>query len=199
MLPTAVYQNRVEPAVGDWFYVVPESDSVVAEVMEVTEASHNGFSCGEYRFTSTGSFGHVGRNVYANAYSSLAAYWAVTLIPKLGWRVHELRRDVFTRLYTNARIAPHLKRTAYLQIDHRDDCLILNGHYLGEGQNMLAEASESFSVVQNDASVASKIRTFLDYADAIIRASYAMNVTRESALGRASQIQSYSNFERGME
>lgn len=199
MLPIAVYQNRVEPAMGDWFYVVPESDSVVAEVMEVTEVSRNGFACGEYNFSCTGSFGHVGANVMANAYSSHAAYWAVKLIPKLGWRSHEQRRDVFTRLYTNARITPHLKRIALIQIDHRDDSLILNGHYLGEGRNMLAELSESFSVVQNDSAAASKIRAFLDYADAIIRASYAMNVTRESALGQANQIQSDSNFDRGME
>jgi hypothetical protein len=198
MLPFVVYQNRVEPMLGDWFYVVPESDSIVAEVREVTDVSHSGFSCGEFSFSSTGSFGHVGRNIAANAYSSLAAYWAVTLIPSLGWRAHEQRRDVFTRLYTNAKITPHIKRIAYIQIDHRDDFLVLNGHYHGEGQNLLAEASERFSVGQNDSAAAAKIRTFLDYADAIIGASYAMNVTKESALGRA-KIQADSNFDRGME
>lgn len=199
MLPIAVYQNRVEPAVGDWFYVVPVSDSIVAEVMEVTEVSRNGFSCGEYHFSCTGSFGHVGTNVMANAYSSVAAYWAVNLIPKLGWRAHDLRRDVFTRLYTNARITPHIKRVAFIQIDHRDGNLVLLGSFLGEGGNMLAELSESFSIGENDTSSASKVRDYLDCADGIIRASYAMNVTRESVLGWVEQIQSDSNFDRGVE
>jgi hypothetical protein len=199
MLPIAVYQNRVEPAMGDWFYVVPESDSIVADVMEVTDVSRNGFSCGEFHFSSTGSFGHVGKNVIANAYSSLAAYWAVTMIPKLGWRAHEQRRDVFTRLYTNARITPHIKRTAYIQIDHYEGNLVLMGQFFGEGGNMLAHASERFAIRENDTSAASKVAAYLNYTDGIIRASYAMNVTRESALGRATQIQSDSNFDRGME
>lgn len=199
LLPVALYENRVTPAVGEWFYVVPESDSVVAELMEVTGVSANGFSCGEFSFSLTGSFGHVGRSMAANAYSSLAAYWAVTLIPKLGWDAHTRRRDVFTRLYTNGRIMPYIKRIAFIQIDHRDGKLVLMGHYFGEGDNLLARASERFSVGENDTSSASKVRDFLMYADGIIRASYAMNVTRESALGRATQIQSDSNFDRGME
>jgi hypothetical protein len=199
MLPIAVYQNRVEPAVGDWFYVVPVSDSIVAEVMEVTEISRNGFSCGEYHFSCTGSFGHVGISVIANAYSSLAAYWAVVLIPKLGWEADKRRRDVFSRLYTNARIKPHIKRKAFIQIDHRDGNLVLQGQFFGEGQNLLADYSERFSIGENDTSAASKVRDYLVFADGIIRASYAMNVTRESALGRVAQIQSDSNFDRGVE
>jgi hypothetical protein len=199
LLPIAVYENRVEPSMGDWFYVVPESDSVVAEVMEVTDVSRNGFSCGEYHFSSTGSFGHVGSNIIANAYSSIAAYWAVKLIPKLGWEAHKRRRDVFTRLYTNARITPHIKRMAFIQIDHRDGNLVMLGQFFGQGGNMLAEFSETFAIRENDASAASKVAAYLNYTDGIIRASYAMNVTKESALGRANQIQSDSNFDRGME
>jgi hypothetical protein len=199
LLPLAVYENRVEPAIGDWFYVVPESDAVVADIMEVTEVSRNGFSCGDYHFSCTGSFGHVGKNLTANAYSGIAAYWAVVLIPKLGWRTHERRRDVFTRVYTNARIKPHIKRIAFIQIDHVDGTLVLRGHFLGEGQNLLAEFSESFSIAENDSGAASKIRSYLTYVDGIILASYAMNVTRESALGLVGRIQSDSNFDRGME
>lgn len=199
LLPLAVYENRVEPAMGDWFYVVPESDAVVADMMEVTEVSRNGFSCGDYHFSCTGSFGHVGKNITANAYSSIAAYWAVVLIPKLGWMTHERRRDVFTRLYTNARINPHIKRMAFIQIDHRDGALVLMGHFLGEGGNMLAEFSENFAISENDSGAASKIRAYLTHVDVIILASYAMNVTRESALGSAGRIQSDSNFDRGVE
>jgi hypothetical protein len=199
LLPIAVYENRIEPAMGDWFYVVPESDSIEAGLMEVTEVYGNGFACGEHRFTCTGCFGRVGRNLTVNAHSSIAAYWAVVLIPKLGWKAHERRRDVFMRVYTNARIKPHIKRMAFIQIDHRDGCLVLMGHYLGEGGNMLGEISENFSIPENDHGAASKIRTYLSYVDAIILASYAMNVTRESALGLVGQIQSDSNFDRGVE
>jgi hypothetical protein len=199
LLPLAVYENRLEPAVGDWLYVVPESDSVVADLMEVTDVSRNVFSCGEYHFSLTGCFGHVGANVMANAYSSLAAYWAVKLIPRLGWAEHHHRRDVFWRLYSNAKVTPHIKRNAFIQIDHRDGNLVLQGQFFGEGQNMLAELSETFAIMQNDSSCANKIRDYLAYADAIILASYAMNVTRESVLGRVAQIQSDSNFDRGVE
>lgn len=199
LLPTSIYENPVYPAVGDWFYVVPESDAVVAEVMEVTESRDYRFTCGGYEFNRTSSFGQVGAAMAANAYSSVAAYWAVKLIPNLGWNAHNRRKDVFTRIHTNARITPHIKRVAYLQIDHREGNLVLLGHFLGEGGNMLAELSETFAIVGDDPGAASKIRDYLNYADGIIRASYAMNVTKESALGRAAQIQSDSNFDRGVE
>ncbi len=199
LLPFAIYDNRIEPTMGDWFYVVPESDSVVADVMEVTDVSRNGFSCGDYHFLRTGCFGHVGLNIKANAYSSVAAYWAVTRIPMLGWTMHERRRDVFMRFYTNSRITPIIQRRAYLQIDHREGNLVLLGHFLGEGGNMLAELSETAVIDENDSAAGSKIRDYLNYADGIILASYAMNVTKESALGLVTEIQSYSNFERGVE
>jgi hypothetical protein len=199
LLPVTIYENRFEPNVGNWLYIVPESDSVVAEHKEITNVSHNGFSCGEYHFSCTGSFGHVGKNITANAYSSIAAYWAVKLIPKLGWSAHERRRDVFTRLYTNARLTPNIKRHAFIQIDHRDGCLVLLGQFLGEGGNMLAELSESFAIAENDPGAASKINAYLLRIDAIIIASYAMNVTRESARMSSAKIQSDSNFDRGIE
>lgn len=196
LLPVSIYENPVIPAVGEWFYVVPENDSVVAEVMEVTEVMDRRFICGGYEFARTGSFGQVGNSLSANAYSSLAAYWAVVLIPKLGWEAHH-RRDVFTRVYTNARVTPHLKRRAFIQIDHRDGNMVLQGHFLGEGSNLLAGVSETFTIGENDTAAASKVRDYLNYADGIIRASYAMNVTRESVIVRAAQVQSESNFERG--
>jgi hypothetical protein len=102
-------------------------------------------------------------------------------------------------LYTNARITPHIKRMAFIQIDHRDGNLVMIGQFFGQGGNMLADLSETFAIRENDASAGSKVAAYLNYTDAIIRASYAMNVTKESALGRANQIQSDSNFDRGME
>lgn len=51
LLPRAIYDNRVEPKVGDVFYVVPEKDSIVAENMEVTEVSGLRFATGPYTFS----------------------------------------------------------------------------------------------------------------------------------------------------
>jgi hypothetical protein len=183
LLPPEIYENRIELNIGDWLYVVPESDSVVAEMMEVTDVSAGRFVCGDYDLSCTRAFGRVGRSMAANAYSSLAAYWAVQIIPNLGWTAHERRKDVFYRIYTNAKVTPHIKRVAFLQIDHYDGDLVFAGRYLGEGRNMLADFSERFSVNQNDCNAATKISNCLAYADDIIRASYAMNVTRDSAVG----------------
>lgn len=199
ILPPSIYENPVYPQVGDWFYVVPESDAVVAEVMEVTAAHDWRFTCGNYEFNRTSSFGLVGHGMAAKAYDSLAVYNAVTLIPKSGWTPHARRKDVFYRAYVNKRIDPPLKRIAYIQVDHREGSLALLGNFSGQGVNLLAELSEQFSVGVNDTVAPFKIRDFLIQADAIILASYGMNVTRESALGLATQIQSDSNFDRGVE
>lgn len=199
-LPREIYENRIEPKLGDSFYVVPESDSVIAEYMSVEEVYSGGsFKAGSYSFSWTTSFGHVGKSAHANAYDSLAAYHAITLIPRHGWTQHPHRKDVFRRVYMNRKIDPPIQRVAYIQVDQRDGNLVLLGCFYGQGVNRLAELSERFSVGVNDTVAPFKIRDFLIHADGIILASYAMNVTKESALGRVTEIQSYSNFERGVE
>lgn len=176
ILPRAIYENRVEPQVGDFLYVVPESDSVIAERMEVTEVVGFSFSCGDYRFAWTGNPVHVGTSINANAYDSEAAYYAIKILSgNSGWVQYARRRDVYYRTYVNKHLSPPLKNTAFIQIDHVHGKLIMNGWYAGEGVNMLQELSERFAVDAYGAS-AFEIRGFLEQADAIILASYAMNV-----------------------
>jgi hypothetical protein len=194
LLPHTLYENKAVPNVGELLYVIPEGDDSVAGDCEITATSPDRFTCGGFDFSHTGSFGHVGRNVLANAYSSYAVYCATVLIPHLGWNAHERRRDVFTRVYTNAKITPHIKRIAFIQIDQRKGSLVFLGQFLGEGGNMLAQLSDYFLVDANDPEAPSKIRDYLTHADGIILASYAMNVSNGSALGLAGTIGSGENF-----
>lgn len=176
ILPRAIYDNRVEPKIGDFVYVVPESDSVLAERMEISDVSHLRFEAGPYSFAWTGNAAHVGRSVAANAYDSEAAYHAIQCFESEGWTQYKGRRDVYFRNYVNSRIAPSLKMTAFVQIGHAQGELVLNGWHLGEGINMLQEISDSFHVKADDPCISFKIRCFLEEADAIILASYAMNI-----------------------
>jgi hypothetical protein len=194
-LPVAIYENRIEPTAGNTFYVVPEKDSAVAECFEVTEVSGNHFTAGEHIFSWTGCVGHVGKNVHANAYDSVASYHAVTMIPKMGWTQHVRRKDVFYRLYTNRRIDPPIRRYAHIQLDHQEDRMVLLGYFFGEGRNMLGYLSQSCVISANDHSSPFKIRDYMLNVDAIIQASYAMNITKESA---KEQILP-GNFDRGAE
>jgi hypothetical protein len=194
LLPHTIYENKAIPNVGELLYVIPEGEDSVAGDCEVTATYPGRFTCGGFDFSHTGCFGHVGSNIIAHAYSSYAVYCATILIPHLGWSIHERRRDVFTRIYTNSKITPHLKRLGFIQIDQRDGSLVLLGHFLGEGGNMLAELSKTFSVGENDTSAAAKVRDYLDCADGIIRASYAMNVSNELDLGFSGAIRAGSNF-----
>jgi hypothetical protein len=197
-LPVFIYENNAPPQLGDQFFVIPEKDSVIAEYMDVSEVTGNSFVAGGYRFLWTGSVGHVGSSAMANAYDSIAAYHAVKLLPKFGWTQHTRRRDVFYREYINKKLAPPLRRTAYIQIDHRNGKFLIVGTFLGEGQNMLAELSESFDLEKDYHSAALKICNYIERADGIILASYAMNVTKESALGMAQRVRG-ENFDRGAE
>lgn len=176
ILPRAIYDNRVEPQVGDFLYIVPESDSVIAERMEISEVSHLRFDAGSYSFAWTGNAVHVGRNVAANAYDSEAAYHAIQCFESSGWAQYKGRRDVYFRRYVNNKISPPLRTEAFVQIDHFQGELVLNGWYPSEGINVLQEISDSFHVKADDTDVAFKIRSFLEEADAIILASYAMNI-----------------------
>lgn len=176
ILPRLIYENRVQPKVGDFLYVVPKSDSVVAERREVTEVSGYGFEIGEYHFSWTGNAAHVGSGGLANAYDSESAYHAIKIMSGTsGWMQYPRRRDVFYRAYVNSKISPPLKSTAFIQIDHANEKLVLNGWYAGEGINMLQELSEEFSIDAYGGS-AFEIRSYLECADAIILASYAMNI-----------------------
>jgi hypothetical protein len=176
ILPRVIYDNRVEPKVGDFLYVVPESDSIIAEQMEISEVYGLNFVAGEYRFAWTGNAVHVGKSITANAYDSEAAYYAIKILSgNSGWVQYPRRRDVYCRTYVNKHLSPPLKNTAFIQLDHVHGKLIMNGWYAGEGVNMLQELSERFEVDAYGAS-AFEIRGFLEQADAIILASYAMNV-----------------------
>jgi hypothetical protein len=120
LLPHTLYENKAVTNVGELLYVIPEGEESVAGDYEITATSQGGFTCGGIDFRHTGCFAHVGMNIMANAYSSYAVYCATVLAPHLGWKAHERRRDVFTRLYANTKIVPPIKRRAFIQLDQRN-------------------------------------------------------------------------------
>lgn len=111
----------------------------------------------------------------ADAYESSSAYQAIRCFLDNGWTQFPRRRDVYCRSYVNSKIAPNIKVTAFIQIDHKNGNLVLNGWCAGDGVNLLEHLSENFAVGDSDPEATLEIRGYLERADAIILASHTMN------------------------